>query len=218
MRVTSDVGPFSITPEWVLDAEISDRAVRLYGLLGRYADAKGEAFPRRRTLAERLNCSINSLDRAVAELKSIGALETGERWRMDGGQSANLVTLRMSPPVGHPLPIVGDPPLPTGAAPNKENHLERETSLPKGRNGKVPKAQLDAIWDTLTDIFGPVTLRSAESLRGKHVQELAAAGVTPEEIMRRAKSWPNHYDKATLTENALVKHWDTLGQPPLRRR
>jgi hypothetical protein len=215
MRVTSDVGPFSITPEWVLDAEISDRAVRLYGLLGRYADAKGEAFPRRRTLAERLNCSINSLDRAVAELKSIGALETADRWRMDGGQSANLVTLRMSPPVGHPLPIVGDPPLPTGAAPNKENHLERETSLPNPKtNGKVAA---DRIWDALTDIFGAPTTRSAETLRGKIVASLNSAGATPDEIVRRARTWPNHFDSATLTPTALEKHWDALGLPPMRR-
>ena len=105
---------------------------------------------------------------------------------------------------------------PTSPELSVEPSVELLAAAPRAKtNGKASR---DRIWDALTDIFGPVTLRSAETLRGKHVQELAAAGVTPDEIMRRAKSWPNHYDKATLTENALVKHWDTLGRKPLRRQ
>jgi hypothetical protein len=212
VRVTSDVGPFSITPEWVLDAEISDRAVRLYGLLGRYADANGSSFARRRTLAERLRCSVNSLDRAIAELKAIGALTTDERHRDDGSQSSNLVTLRMTPPVGTPLPTGGDPPLPTGAAPMNESHLERKNTLAAAPRER-PRNEL---WDALEVIFGPAETRTAQTLRGKVVSSLALAGATPAEINARARRWRLHFEGATMTELALEKHWDTLPRRPLK--
>ena len=90
------------------------------------------------------------------------------------------------------------------------------SSLPKTqKNGSERKRNL--IWDALTDIFGAPTTRTAETLRGKNVAELAAAGAEPEEILRRAKAWPLHFDGATLTGPALVKHWDALGREPLRR-
>lgn len=60
---------FAIIDEWVLDLEVSDRALRLYAILLRYADKDThKAFPSRRTLADRLRCSPKSVDRAIAEL------------------------------------------------------------------------------------------------------------------------------------------------------
>jgi hypothetical protein len=65
-------------------------------------------------------------------------------------------------------------------------------------------------------MFGEPTTPSAVKLRGKITQELRTAGATPDEIMARGKRWPLHFDNATLTETALVKHWDRLGRKPLR--
>jgi hypothetical protein len=80
-------GPkFAILPEWVLDAEISALAVRLYCVLRRYADSNDYAYPSRRVMAVR--CKITSrpaIDRAVAELVAIGALATFARWRSPAG-------------------------------------------------------------------------------------------------------------------------------------
>lgn len=60
---------FAIIDEWVLDLDISDRALRLYAILLRYADKDThKAFPSRKTLAERLRCSPKSVDRSIAEL------------------------------------------------------------------------------------------------------------------------------------------------------
>lgn len=221
MSVTSDVGPWSIVPEWVLDADISDRAVRLYGLLGRYADSNGTSFPLRRTLYQRLRCSESSLDRAAKELISVGALHVEQRTDADGINQSNLWTLfRVSPEKRGGVTHAATPGV-TSEEQN-ESHKELETSsAPSARNGHPPrrsKADLNAIWDTLTDIFGPVTTRTNEQLRGRVVQSLAAAGATPDEIIRRAKAWPAHFDSATLTAPALEKHWDTLNQKPLRRR
>jgi hypothetical protein len=65
---------FARIPERLLD-RVSDRALRLYAMLDRYAGADGLAFPFRSTLAERLGCSVDSVDRALAELVAADALE-----------------------------------------------------------------------------------------------------------------------------------------------
>lgn len=93
--------PYAIVPEWVLDADVSDRAVRLFAILARYADADGRAFPGRPKLAKRLRCSSSSIDRAVEELAAIAAVVTTARFRDDGSRSSNDYWLWPStPPVG----------------------------------------------------------------------------------------------------------------------
>lgn len=78
--ITSD-RRFAIVDEWVLDLPVSDRAIRLYAVLVRYADHQThKAFPSRRTLAERLRCSMKSVDRAVQELIDAGALSKKQRF------------------------------------------------------------------------------------------------------------------------------------------
>jgi Mg-chelatase subunit ChlI len=67
---------FSLVPEWVLDADISARAIQCYAVLARYADSNsGEAFPSRATVAARMRCGVKAVDRAVAELVAISAIE-----------------------------------------------------------------------------------------------------------------------------------------------
>jgi hypothetical protein len=85
---------FSIVPEWVLDADISDRAIRVYSILARYADNDTlQAFPSRETLAKRCHCHWRSIDRAVDELVALGAIVKTHRKNGDAYQS-NLYTLR----------------------------------------------------------------------------------------------------------------------------
>ncbi len=73
--------PFAQIPEWVLDHQAhSDRAVRLYAILNRYGNGEnGRRVPSRATLAQRLNCSEDSLDRAKKELEDSGALNVERR-------------------------------------------------------------------------------------------------------------------------------------------
>ena len=60
---------FSIIPEWITYADISDKAIRLYSVLARYADNQThQAFPSRDTLAGHMHCSAKSVDRATEEL------------------------------------------------------------------------------------------------------------------------------------------------------
>ena len=86
---------FAIIDEWILDLSISDRALRLYAVLNRYADKDThKAFPSRRTLAERLNCSPKSVDRAIGELIEASLLEKEQRWN-----SSLMFTLTSGAPV-----------------------------------------------------------------------------------------------------------------------
>src|SRR3954469_3133390 len=66
---------FAIVPEWVLDADISDAALRLYAVLLRYGQTSGNRMPGRRLLAGRLHKrSRDSVDRALKEVVVIGAV------------------------------------------------------------------------------------------------------------------------------------------------
>ena len=69
MEVSSQMGPFSIVPEWVLDRGLSSTALKLYIVMARFADWNtGMAFPSRETLAKRMKCSVKTVDRAVIEI------------------------------------------------------------------------------------------------------------------------------------------------------
>jgi hypothetical protein len=120
--VYSDTGPFAIVPEWLLVADVSDRAVRLYAVLARYADQAGECWPMRRTLADRLGCSVDSVDRAVRELKKAGAVRVEPRRTAGGDQTSNTYTVVRLPrgaPAAEPRP-----PLRADAAQNESHELE----------------------------------------------------------------------------------------------
>ena len=85
---------FSIVPEWVIDADISDRAVRVYAILARYADSEThQAFPSRETLAKRARCHWRSIDRAIGELIQLGAVTKTHRKNGKEYQS-NIYTLK----------------------------------------------------------------------------------------------------------------------------
>ncbi len=89
---------FSIVPEWVLDADVSDAAVRLYAVLLRFGSSSGQRMPSRRTLAERLRKkSVDSVDRALKELVAIGAVEVTRRVR-DGVNLTNRYLVRSTRP------------------------------------------------------------------------------------------------------------------------
>jgi hypothetical protein len=95
-HITADI-KFAIVPEWVLDADISDRALRLYAILARYADNDTlQAFPSRETLAKRAKCNAKAVTKAVNELVDIGAVTKQHRKNGDAYQS-NVYTLRRIP-------------------------------------------------------------------------------------------------------------------------
>lgn len=85
-------------PEWLLDSDASDRAVRLYALLATYADRDGRSFPGRKKIMDRLGCRLTAYKAAVADLVRVGALNVSERRRDDGSRTTNGWTLHWDAP------------------------------------------------------------------------------------------------------------------------
>jgi hypothetical protein len=90
---------FAVVPEWMLDADVSDAAFRLYAVLARYGNTSGVRMPGRALLARRLRKSVDTVDRALRELTTAGVLEI-ER-RQDGSRHlTNRYHLRTVDPTG----------------------------------------------------------------------------------------------------------------------
>lgn len=119
---------YAIVPEWIADSpDISHVGVRLYVILARYANADGSAHPGRKTLADRLRCSVDTIDRSLAELEAAGAIEIVKRQRADGGQSSNQYILRES--AAPPAANEGLAPRRMGAAPRTRERSSNEKCL-----------------------------------------------------------------------------------------
>ena len=98
---------FAIIDEWVLNLPISDRALRLYVLLVRYADNHTHrAFPSRETLATRMNCSKASVDRATQELIDHGAISKSQRMNSSLVYTVHVTKGVVTPDEGGSSPVM----------------------------------------------------------------------------------------------------------------
>lgn len=229
-EIEAELGRFAMTPEWVLFSEtLSDRAVRLYGVLHRYADKEtGRAFPARRTLAGRLSCSVDSVDRALRELVAAGAVTKRRRLDVKGDQTSNLYTVRFIDPsrTGAATPQGRGDRGPRGRGSN-ESQIERENpseslallvddeTAKRGTSGtespqRKPRTR-DPIWDALVAIF-PAETPSEQSFTGKIVRELKQMDPVPEsdDVRRRAEWVRDRFENASVA--AVTKHWTAAGK------
>jgi hypothetical protein len=147
---------FSIIPEWILDSDISDRAVRIYAILARYADSETlQAFPSRETLGRRAGCNVKAVTKSVEELVAIGAVVKQHRKNGEAFQS-NLYTLRRvgpnltlgrvnpDPRVGSNLTLgrVSDDPLTITTQLEPLNNINRATKLDNYKPSEELQEQL----------------------------------------------------------------------------
>jgi hypothetical protein len=133
---------FAIVPEWLLDADVSDAAVRLYAVLLRYGQSSGARMPSRSTLAARMRKkSTDTIDRAMRELVELGAVVVQHRF--DGGQRlTNKYLVRTSRP------------RPREESEGGRNHAATPTDAATGtvaatrngagRGGRIPAARVAA--------------------------------------------------------------------------
>jgi Helix-turn-helix domain len=97
---------FAIVPEWVLFADISDAALRLYAVLLRHGQSSGQRMPSRGVLASRLRKrSKDTVDRALKELVRVGAVVV-QRRREGNLNLTNRYIVRSTPPRRRPQPPV----------------------------------------------------------------------------------------------------------------
>jgi hypothetical protein len=197
--IASDTGPFTIIPEWIIDAQISHGAVRLYALLGRYADYNtGRAFPSRKLLASRLRVSTHTVDRMIVELVNVSAVEVLKRYESGRWLSNVYIVKRLNPSrivAGSrisgttPSPIGGTTPSPTNAEltrttkEQEPTERERETQL---RSDHV--SQVFNLW--LTSTSRDMTRTKLDSKRRARI-EWALKNYTLEDVLDAVQGWQN---------------------------
>lgn len=169
---------FSVVPEWLIKADISAHAVRLYAALDRYADLPKGAIPSRQTLAnEWLHCSLDTVDRAKRELIEVGALTVEKT-----GRNNNLYTLE-DRPNSRTGAVVNSR---TGAAGKRDIEREDSAALQRTQAGAVVDGAQDIVagyCDVMTASGSPVPRRLV-GMVAKQVGELVRDGIEPDVIRR----------------------------------
>ncbi|MGH8774431.1 MAG: helix-turn-helix domain-containing protein [Jiangellaceae bacterium] len=146
---------FAVVPEWVIDAEISDGAFRLYSLLLRYGNSSGCRMPSRALLARRLHRSVDTVDRAMRELVAAGVVRVEHRH--DGLQHlTNRYHVRTTNP--HPQTRRSDGGRSSAATPDRPFEGGRMRAATPGRTGAATvAADLRPNPEIPTDIPPPPT-------------------------------------------------------------
>ena len=88
---------FAIVAEWVITAQVSDAAFRVYSMLLRFGNTSGRRMPSRALLATRLHRSVDSIDRALRELSAARIVRVEHR-RTGRANLSNRYHLRTTPP------------------------------------------------------------------------------------------------------------------------
>lgn len=119
-RIRNRYGAFAQIPEvLVRDPEVSDRAIRIYALLWTYSAEKSRrAWPTRKTMAETLGVSRDTVDRGLRELEARGAIAIESDFQGER-QTSNIYTILVlaeTPKVMHRGRKSAPPQLSTGAA------------------------------------------------------------------------------------------------------
>ena len=214
---------FAMIPEWVLDAATS-RGVHVYGLLMRYATKAADfsdAFPARPTLAERMQCSLSTIDRALVDLVTIGAVQIIPRFDETAGnrQTSNEYHLLFNPPLvtseEGSLVTDADPPLVTGAEP-----LTRALSIDSPLNDTEGSKRAIVLLSTnpqyrtnlknaLVSVMGWDPAEMTKDGWGRieaAAKQLSDIGADPAEIPYRAGNYLVN-NPGKLTPNALAVNW-----------
>lgn len=153
---------FTIIPEWILYSEISPQAVRLYGVLRRYADRDGACFPSRKRLANDLRVeSTKPVDKAIKELEAIGAITVEHRYTEQGDLQSNLYTV-LSTPLGRDEKLPTSPPF----GPHGRDRLEATVATKNShiRRANIKESQDNDSSQDLTDHFSEDVIRLAQLL------------------------------------------------------
>lgn len=135
---------FSIIPEWVLYADITATAVRLYASLQRYADKEtGACHPSRATLASKCNCTVKSIDRALAELIAIGAVIKKHRISSNGDMTSNQYTVITSAGVAAKMSLPSDKNAMTGG---DKNDTQTKANVNQSQERTAAQSIADEWW------------------------------------------------------------------------
>jgi len=206
MQVVSEFY-FSIVPEWLIESNVSDNALRVYTALYRYADKdNGTCWPSIATIGKKCNKSTSSVKRALKELKQIGAIEIQERYEEDKGQTSNLYILKMNPAFK-----IEPPPQTKSEQGGSSNMTHKPKSFNHSHNYKVDSDKGKVYLALCDNLYTPKT-KNEISAFNKVAKDLSEIDATPDEIKQRVYIYKTKWKNITLTPFALSKNWTLLGE------
>tara|TARA_R100000426_G_scaffold28169_2_gene23488 strand:- start:155 stop:895 length:741 start_codon:yes stop_codon:yes gene_type:complete len=209
---------FSIIPEWLIESNISDNALRVYSALYRFADKDdGSCWPSIATIGRKCNKSTSSVKRAIKELKDHGAIEVKERFEDDKGQTSNLYILKLNPA------FKSEPPPQTkNDTGGRSDMTHKPKSFNHSHNYKIGSSKSELFMALSSNLYEPKTKNEISSFN-KVVKDLAEIGATPQDVQERIYIYKKKWPTMTLTPFALTKNWTLLGEmsekdkPPVKR-
>lgn len=207
MKIVSEYPLFSIVPEWLIESQVSDNAIRVYATLCRYADKiDGSCWPAISTIGKRCHKSPSSVKRAIKELKDIGAIEVKPRFLEDNkGQTSNLYIIKFTTDKTDPIPHVKN---------DMQGSSDMEHKLKSSNNSHILKEQTNKneIYKSLSDnLYKPKTKNEISSFN-KVAKDLAEINATYDDVKLRIDIYKKKWSNMTLTPFALSKNWSLLGQ------
>lgn len=155
----SDTGPFALVPVWVLDLPISHLALRVYAVHADWADRHGAHHHGRRTIADRIGCSLDAVDDAHRALVKHKALVVERRRDAAGDPTSNrYVIRRVQPGVAEQERLPSGVGAATGSgvgAALTRNSLNNQEASPEPAAKALPKSELAQRVRTLSKRLGP---------------------------------------------------------------
>ncbi len=89
---------FSVVPsDAVTDLDLTATQLRVLLVIGTYLSKDATAFPKQKTIADRLGIARETANRAIKVLVDKGYIHIHHQKRDDGGQRENLYTVRLDP-------------------------------------------------------------------------------------------------------------------------
>jgi hypothetical protein len=214
---TTDVGPFTIVPAWVVE-ELAGKpnALLAYVIIGLHADRGNRAFPSIGRMAKMMAASDDTVRRAIRVLQAKGMVSVVARQARTGRTTSNAYVLVTVDPGKSGGPSHGCEGGPLHGCEGRST--EQEPEEPSGAAGAAPtkrhtKHDRDALWDALLvacKIDGGSLTKTARGNLGKTVNELLDAGANQQQVMERAAVWRRRYPKIAPTHTALRSRWAEL--------
>lgn len=213
---------FAIVPDWVIfHPELSDGAVRCYGVLARYSNKEHRLWPSQQQIADDMGRKLRAVQGYMSELKAAGAISVEQR-RWNGSSILRIAVER-------PAQLcVTDPQksaqqtrmnLRTNESQERDPLNESQSLALVEKIDETPKARKrDLLFENVATACGIEWDKLTPSARGslnKAVSEIRAAGGEPQDVEGRALEYKRRFSQAPLTPPALAKHWPGLGQQTL---
>lgn len=194
---------FAIIPVTVLYADISSNAVRVYGVLRRHADKDdGTCHPGRSRIAKLANIHERSVDRALRELESIGAVEVMHRVDPDNKKrflSNQYRVLTPSADVTTPRAGVTTPPALVSPPPRAGVAVTRVIEPESENQRTYDQLAVDQAFDTFWTTYPrKIARKKCKQWWTRHHQHA-------DKILDSLDAWCQYWAQ-TVTDNRYIPH------------